>query len=253
MRTLVLLLAALPLTAQPQPQERPHFEVASIKPNKTGAARVQNDMLVYAPGGRFEAINVTLVDVIVRVYPTRRIQMQGGPDWIDSERFDIIAKPGADAGDLNYEQRRAMVQTLLEDRFRLAFHKETREVPVLAVMVGKNPPKLAPAKEEEETLVRVGDHGQIIFQKVGVIGLVNTVSNIWHTPVIDRTGVEGRFDFTLDVQQFATPPSADGPARREDFGDLVRTAVEQLGFKLEKQKAPLEITIIDRAERPSEN
>ncbi len=91
------------------------------------------------------------------------------------------------------------------------------------------------------------------FQKMPIVGLVNTLSNILHTPVVDQTGITGFFDFTLDPMQFMTPPSPDNPVR-PDFSELVLTAVqEQLGFKLEKKKAPLEFTIIDHAEKPTEN
>jgi len=91
------------------------------------------------------------------------------------------------------------------------------------------------------------------IQRIGVVGLANTLSNILHTPLVDQTGITGSFDFTLDPIQFAAPPSPDNPVR-PDFNGLVLTAVQELlGFKLEKKKAPLEFTIIDRAEKPSEN
>jgi uncharacterized protein (TIGR03435 family) len=179
--------------------------------------------------------------------------MQGGPAWIDSERFDIVAKADMDQGEIKPGQWALMIQALLEDRFKLAFHKETKEMQVYALVVGKNPPKIQPSKEGGETVFTPGPRGQMIFQKMPVVGLVNTLANILHTPVVDQTGLTGFFDFTLDPMQFATQPSPDNPVR-PDYVELIFTAVqEQLGFRLEKKKAPVELTIIDRAERPTEN
>jgi uncharacterized protein (TIGR03435 family) len=114
----------------------------------------------------------------------------------------------------------------------LAVHKETKETQVYALVAGKNPPKLQPSKEGEQTMSTQGARGQINFQRMGVVGLVNTLSNILHTPVVDQTGITGFFDFTLDPMQFMTPLSPDNPVR-PDFSELVLTAVqEQLGFKL---------------------
>src|SRR5262249_4480530 len=105
---------AVALSAQTQAPPRRHFELVSIKPNNSGRPTVQGNPLTYSPGGRFTAINVTMVDVLVRVYPTRRIQMEGGPDWIDSDRWDIIAKADEAEGEITPEQRPLIVQTLLE-------------------------------------------------------------------------------------------------------------------------------------------
>ena len=232
---------------------RREFEVASIRPNNAGRPTTYINPFVFAPGGHFTATNVTLVDVIVQAYQTRRIQMQGGPAWIDSDRFDIVAKADMDQGRIEPGQWTLMIKALLEDRFKLAVHKETKETQVYALLVGKNPPKLQPSKEGEQTTSTQGARGQINFQRIGVVGLVNTLSNILHTPVVDQTGITGSFDFTLDPMQFAAPPSPDSPVR-PDFSELILTAVqEQLGFKFEKKKAPVEFTIIDHAEKPSEN
>jgi uncharacterized protein (TIGR03435 family) len=192
-----------------QPKARRQFEVASIKPNESGRRTLQG--FAYSPGG-FTATNATLVDMIVRVYPTRRIQMQGGPDWIDSERFDVLAKTDLTEGAVQPGQWPQMVQTLLEDRFKLGFHTETREVQVLALVVGKIAPKLHTPKEGGETAMTPGDRGQMIFRNMPIVGLVNTMANILHTPVVDRTGITGLFDFTLDPNRFAAQDAADGPA-----------------------------------------
>ncbi len=256
--TILLCLLVAPLAlSQEGSKTRREFEVASIRPNNTGRPRIYVNPFTYSPGGRFTATNVTLVDVIVSgVYQTRRIQMRGGPDWIDSERFDIAAKADTTNGAVKPEEWNLMIQALLEDRFKLVLHRETKEMPVYALIAGKTPPTLPEAKVEEQTIFTPGDHGQMTFQKMPIVGLVNTLANILREPVVDGTGIVGFFDFTLDPMKFATTGGAGNPAPSvaERYADLVLTAVrEQLGFKLEKRKAPLEITVIDHAERPGEN
>ena len=122
--------------------------------------------------------------------------MRGGPPWIDSDRFDIVAKADETAGEVTKEEWGPMVQALLEDRFKLELHRETKEVTVFSLIVGKTPPKLQPAKEGEQKGMMRGDRGQMNFQAMPLSGLVNTLSNILHTPVVDGTGLEGSFDFT---------------------------------------------------------
>lgn len=245
-------LSAAVLAQTAAPVARRVFEVASIKPNKSGPpAGPQANPISYLPGGRFTATNVTLVDVIVQAYHTRRIQMQGGPDWIDSDRFDIVAKPDASEGEVQADQWLPMIQALLEDRFKLELHRENKEMPVLA-LVGKLPPAFRESKEGTPILVP-GERGKQTFQHWPIAGLVNVTSNILHTPVIDATGIEGFYDFSIDPMQFAST-GTDIPGPPPSYADLFETALrEQLGFKLEKRKAPLEITVIDHASRPTEN
>jgi uncharacterized protein (TIGR03435 family) len=252
-----LLVVGVVARAEPQTTaQKPQFEVASVKPNKSGQPpTTQGSPLEFLLGGRFTATNVTLVDVIVRVYPTRRIQMQGGPNWIDSDRFDIVAKADEGQGKVTPGQMVPMVQSLLEDRFQLRFHVEKREMQVYALTLGKDRPKVQEAKDGGITGVTRGERGQLIFQKMTIVGLVNTMANMMRTPVVDGTGMKGFYDFILDPVQFLTPAATNG--RRPDNHDIadavVAAAQEQLGFKLERRKELLDITVIDHAEQPSEN
>ena len=245
------LLTAHHFPAQERPEGRRQFGVASIKPNHSGVQKMQK--YEYGRGGRFTATNATLVDMIVSVYPTRRIQMHGGPDWIDSVRFDVIAKADPDEGQVKPEQWPQMVQVLLEDRFNLRFHTETREAQVLALVMGKTTPKLEKPKADEKTEL-ILERGQFIFRNMPFVALVNTMSNILHTPVVDRTGITDYLDFTVDPTQVAVQDGPDGPASKQSLGDRFVVAVrEQLGFRVEKQRAQLVFTIIDHAEKPTEN
>jgi uncharacterized protein (TIGR03435 family) len=119
--------------------------------------------------------------------------------------------------------------------------------------VGKEPPQLPAAKDGEETLIRTGDRHELIFQGVNMFRLVNYLHQIWHMTVVDRTGMKGTFDFSINPDSFAAESSAQDPSRTNSFADRVRAAIEELGFKVETQKTNLDVTVIDHAERPSEN
>jgi uncharacterized protein (TIGR03435 family) len=239
-------------------QHRRQFEVVSIKPNNSGPPTIQTNPLSWS-GGRFTAINATLVDVLVRVYPTRRIQMRGGPDWIDRDRFDFIAKADDAEGEVKPEQRNGMVQALLEGRFGLKMHVEGREMDVLALVPDKSGPRLQPSKEGSVSSLTTGQGGQMIFTRTSVVTLVNTLANLLQTPVVDGTNITGFFDFTLDPARFVVPQSQN-PALStgvEGFGRRAQPVVdavqEQLGLTLQRRKAQLDITVVDHAEKPDAN
>jgi uncharacterized protein (TIGR03435 family) len=249
---LAFLVAITPYAeAQLPATVRPEFEVASVRANKSGPPVVYRDPFVVAPGGRFTATNVTLADLIIFSYHVPQIQIQGGPRWFTSDRFDVIAKADANDGELRPRDVLRRVQSLLEDRFKLILHRTMRVMNVLALTVGSDQPRIQESGETEgEPNVRGGERGQMYFHKQPVVGLTSTMANILNAPVVDRTGLSGRFDFTLDPVKYASPT----PGVYENYGDLLLTAVrEQLGFKVERQKASLEILVIDHVERPTEN
>lgn len=255
MRSVISAAAAaiagcLTVAAQTPAPARRQFDLASIRKIDADRPKVFTVPFSFSPGGRFAATNVTLTDIIVLAYKTRRIQMRGGPSWIDSDRFNIVAQTDAAPDEAKPGQWTPLVQALLEDRFKLRLHREMQETTVLALLPGKAPPHIQPAKEGEKTTF-VGNRLQMQFVNMPIAGLVNTLANILHTPVIDKTGIAGFYDFTLDPFQLSDPKQ---PVTPDEWPELVVTAVrEQLGFKLEKQKAALEFTIIDHAEPPSEN
>jgi uncharacterized protein (TIGR03435 family) len=246
----ILALGCVGLSAQ-TPAARRKFEVASIRRNKSIPPRIYVNPYVLLPGGRFTATYATLMDLIDVAYRTRRIQIRGGPSWIDAERFDVAAKADESEGEVAKGQWEEMLQALLEDRFKLAMHRETREMTVYTLVTGKAPPKLEPAKEGEQKALLPGERGQMIFQGMPLSGLVNTLANNLHTPVVDGTGIAGAFDFTLDPVRFSDP---DQPVTPNNWGELMRIAVrQQLGLEIVKRKEPLEITVVDHAEQPSDN
>jgi uncharacterized protein (TIGR03435 family) len=255
------VIAPLAHTQDPPKQ----FEVASIKPADPNGRGMRVQM---APGGRLNANGVTVKFLIQQAYGIKDFQITGGPNWIGSDRYDISTKAEGE-GQITPEQLRQMMQSLLADRFQLTFHRETKEMPVYALVVGKNGPKMhqterAPDGDREGrggAQIRVS-RGQITAQGMSMAMLSNQLSNRLGRNVLDKTGLTGNYDFTLEftpegMQGMGMGPregGADAPPPVDSPGPSIFTAVqEQLGLKLESQKGPVEILILDRIEKPSEN
>ncbi len=258
-RVLLLAVTAFSATSQqripaPSLDASRHFEVASIKPSQPDAA-IQ-DMRISFPANRLDATNITLIEFFGFAYPHPGQKYRAGPDWVNSDRFDIAATADAAGGEATGPQRLEMMRTLLQDRFKLAYHLEQTEVQGLALAAAKAPPGLEPTKDGEQTGVRY-DQGKTVFQNSTVGALAFTLSNMLGMPVADRTGITGRFDFTLDPNRFVTLQPATSqtqePVLRGSYADRVRLAVEGLGFRLETEKASAFTVVIDHVERPGEN
>jgi bla regulator protein blaR1 len=271
------LLHAPALRAQtPDKSEAPpKFEVASIKPSDPGP----NGMMIrFAPGGRFSAKGVTLRSLIGLAYDVRDFEISGGPAWAGSTRYEIDAKPEtvSDADDPHniktdeqrekFQQRQRMrIQALLADRFQLKVGHSTKELPIYVLKVAKSGPKLQESKEEGGNQfqgARIGGPGHLTGGKVGMKFLTQILAQNVGRPVIDQTGLTGKYDFKLEwtpdqSQQGAFGgPGPDGnlPPPADPNGPSIFTAVEeQLGLKLNSQKGPVEMLTIDAVEKPSEN
>jgi uncharacterized protein (TIGR03435 family) len=233
------------------------FEVATIKPSEPG--RPGQSILVGRGGSNmFTTTNTTLNDLITFAYGIHVRQIVGGAPWLESDKFDITAKPES-PGIPNATQLRTMVQKLLAERFSLAFHSEKRELSAYVITVGKNGPKLA-KNESGGNLPGFGGRGP------GSVGVRNSTmaefagflqGRILDRPVVDQTGLSGKFDFTLDWRPDPTqlPPGANPqlPPEVEARSDLFTSIQEQLGLKLEATKAPVEVYVVDKVQKPSEN
>jgi uncharacterized protein (TIGR03435 family) len=245
------------------------FEVATIKLNKSGSRSSDSS----TRNGRLIATNISLKSLMqYEAYGVPGSRILGGPKWLDTTRFDIKAKMDDSTLDrlqaLPHNERRfeqqAMVQQLLTDRFKLAIHRETRDLPVYAIVVVKKDPKLPPAKTTSEgshissTGTRSGS--QLTAENVTLTQFADDLTarlfQELGRDVVDKTEIKGRFDVTIKWAPNAEtignqtdglpPPSGDSPA--------IFTAIqEQLGLKLEPTKAPIEVIVIDHAEMPSDN
>ena len=232
------VILAVRVAAQDQPLA---FEVASVKLTPPG----NNGMSISLPPGRFTAGNASLKLLMVNAFDVLTFQIVGGPGWMDSDRFDIDAKtPDNISGKQGYE----MLQTLLADRFQLKIHREMREMPIYTLVVGKNGPKLNPAKEGERPMVSGRGRGRMEFQKVSVQTLALNLAGNMDRIVLDRTGLTGDFDFTLEWNPDLGQPDPD-----QSKPSIFTALTEQLGLRLESTRGPVEVLVIDHAEKPSEN
>jgi uncharacterized protein (TIGR03435 family) len=200
----------------------------------------------------------------------RASQISGGGQWIDSERYDIEARaPARDANTpaepsrLSREQLqmvRERLKSLLADRFQLAIHSETKEEPVYWLVLNKGGSKLRESTEPTG-LIRLMGRGTLKGQAVEVGMLALNLSNQLGRSVIDKTGLAGKYDFELKwvpsepaPGQLGGPPAAGSALPADPDGPSIFTALEeQLGLRLESAKGPVEVLVVDRAERPSKN
>jgi uncharacterized protein (TIGR03435 family) len=218
--------------------QQAQFEVASIKPSNAPPGSSGFD----SRHGRMVGTNVTLKRSIMGAYAIGPNQIVGGPDWLDSDRFDISAKAGKDAGD---HEMMVMLQALLAERFHLASHRETRPIQCYVIEVAKGGPKLE--KSTGEGTSAGSSRGGVTARATSMDRFAEVLARQMDLPVVNQTGLEGKFNFKLEW----TPESARQEA---NAGPSIFTAIqEQLGLRLRAQKAPVEVLVIDRAERPTEN
>jgi uncharacterized protein (TIGR03435 family) len=266
------LARATPATAwtipEPPPPPKPMaadanllFDVATIKPSNP-ETRGQSILVGRGGSNLFTTTNTTLNDLVTFAYDIHLRQIVGGPSWLGTDRFDITAKPEAQ-GIPNVTQLRTMVQKLLAERFSLAFHREKREMPAYVLTVAKGATPKLTKNESGGLLPGFGGRGP------GSVGVRNSTmtefagflqARVLDRPVVDQTGVSGKFDFTLDwrpdLSQLGPPgatPPPQLPPEVEARPDLFTAIQEQLGLKLESSRAPVEAYVIDKVEKPSEN
>jgi len=276
--TLAALLVAGGYGVYAQSQSRPAFQAASIKRNTTGG----NGMGVRPlPGGGLHAENSTVTLLIQNAYRLQPFQIIGGPAWINTERYNVEAKPERA---VDREETWKMLQTLLADRFQLAVHRETRELPGYLLTMSKagaklpEPTSVCAAEEPTGLLPLPGSPtpcGRIVVQlspsglkfsgsKVRMPELVRILGMVTGKPVLDRTEFDGEFDVSLSFTPDATTsglPGAGGPrdsggpqlATDPEKPNILAALQEQLGLKLAAGKTPVDVLVIDRVERPTAN
>jgi uncharacterized protein (TIGR03435 family) len=245
------------------------FEVASIRPHPLASgqfvfhmSKLPGPPLPSAEGNRFNAKIVTLQDIIMQAYGVMDYQIVGIPDWGQprGEHYDIAAKAEGD-GTPTTDELRVMLQKLLTDRFHLVIHKEKRELPVYALVIGKNGPKVREVSEAEIMATQTttpsggtarasGDAPALMRSTIDP-QLLGLLSNLVDRPIIDQTALKGMVEYqNLDWLQL-------GREHREDpvagMASVFAAVQNQLGLKLEPRKEPLEVVVIDHAEKPSAN
>ena len=288
-KTRFVVIAIVALTAVGVAQQAPDpltpagiFEVASVKPNKSGGV---SGGIQWLPGGRLSAVNVPLRSLIHYAYQVRPFQIEGVPEWAATESYDINAKAAVEVppipNGLSPVQMQ-LLRRLLADRFKLATHTEMRERPIYALMLarpdGKVGPQLtasptdctallkAPAGRRGLPILAPGDRMQcglmigpqrINAGGIGLDELAHALIGLVERTVVDRTGLTGRYDVQLTFQgetligpggALISPPR---DAAAQNLPSLFTAMQEQLGLKLEPTRGPVEVLVVERVDRPT--
>jgi uncharacterized protein (TIGR03435 family) len=266
----VLISSSVNVT-ETQTPAGPAFEVASIKRNNSGSPAVTNNSL---PGGRYIMTNAPVRSLILFAYPIPSGEIIGGPDWIGSERYDVNASAGRDA---TREELQAMVGALLSAKFSLVAHRETRNRPIYALRLARTDGRLGPdirrtaldcdavvaANKEAARGLRTPPPlasngappcgilqqpgGAMLSGGITIELLAGSLSGAAGRLVVDKTGLAGNYEFTLN---FAVA-RGNGNNATDDRPTLFTALREQLGLKLEPEQSPVETLVIDRIERPT--
>jgi uncharacterized protein (TIGR03435 family) len=266
----IALIAVSPHAQTPEPKA-PTFAVVSIRPHKT---LERGGSLKFRPGGRFEGTNVYVLALIAAAFgdgrPLLPAQMEGGPDWIRTDRFDVVAKTDTvvDSEASYYRRLPAMLRPVLEERFRLKAHWETRQIPVYALGLAHTDGSLgshlrhSTCTPRPETIgvndtsagLREGrsacgpstaSTGMIDASGISMSSLVTVLASDVSRVVLDRTGLEGTYDVKL-----TWTPDGFGQSSDPNIPPLSTALQEQLGLKLESANAPIDVLVIDHVEKP---
>ena len=258
------------------------FEVASVKPNKSG---VQGSSIRRQPGGGLTATNMPLRALITFAYQLQPFQLAGDPSWIRNENFDIVAKMEGNPAPVapfsgRLDPLMLAMQTLLAERFSLAVHRETRELDIYALVLARPDGKLGPALKQTtqdcaammaaarggpppgpppgpNSPVLCGMRGTFGRLQAGGMPLAAFASNLSgqvQRTVVDRTGLTGAWDFeiTFAAERPANlPPGAELPPVDPGAPSLFTAIQEQLGLRLQSTKGPVEVLVVDRVEAPT--
>ncbi len=232
------------------------FEVASVKPNNSGerGAHMSSD------GGRMRITNLTMKGLITTAYGVREYQVEG-PDWLDNDRFDVVAKFSEELPkdpEKYNAMLQSMMQKLLAERFKLTVHRDKKTREVYGLVVSKGGIKF---KESEGTDSHTSRATGIHYEgaAIEIARLSDFLGRRLDLPVVDMTGLKGYYDIKMDWVPDPKRPAGEkenAPLLPESqAGPTLRDAVtEQLGLKLEPRKAPIEVLIVDHVERvPTDN
>jgi uncharacterized protein (TIGR03435 family) len=277
-----IIVIAIPILSQAPGEKRPSFEVATIKASDPGQRGTQ---IMNQPGGRLVMRGLTVLGMVTQAYNVRNFQVTGAPGWVSNDRWDLEARseegsipPQTGPPDPTKPSPIGLrLQSLLEDRFQMKLHRETKELPIYELSVAKGGPKIklnddqTPYKERERGApppppgqrggqmsrfsMRVG-RGSLEAVAMDIDLIAQTLASQLGRPVLNKTGLKGLYDVKLT---WTPDPALQGPGGpdappADPSGPSIFTAIqEQLGLKLDSAKGPVELLVIDSVQRPSEN
>ena len=243
--------------SQPGPAASAVFKAVSIKPTKKPASDMVGEWLKQDHvTSVFTATNAPLVELVKFAYDLDNSQISGGPDWVTSEGYDVTAKIDS----VNEAQIRLAFQKVLAEQFKLRSHRETKDLPVYELVVGKYGPRLREVPPNKvvpgNTRMIMNEPGHLVAKQISVEALVRVLSYSTGRLVVDKTGLKGFYDFALDWQKNPEIAGETGVAGAEQedaptpdvVASLVAAVPEQLGLEMKAQTDPIETLIIDHAE-----
>lgn len=248
---ILIAWGATVLSGQSTPTQ-PRFDVASIKPTSSTDPRRH---ITGMQRGDFKATNYTLKDLIRLGWDVRSYQITGGPKWLDTDRYNVEVKPEAPfdvpgPGNEGEHRLRLMVQSMLANRFKLKLHREVKEMGVYFLTIGRSGPTLSRTAQSVDQGPHIQDgRGLLIATKADMPLFSRALAGELGVTVIDKTNLSGDFDLKLEWtpdEDAAIPTSSSGPS-------IFTALQEQLGLKLESGKAPVEVVVVDYAEKASAN
>jgi uncharacterized protein (TIGR03435 family) len=241
---LLLACAAIPSLAQ-----QPTFAVATIRPS-VAAVQFEHDGSTETSPGTLRMRDVTVNTCIKWAYGVQDSQISG-PAWLHSERFDIVAKADQPVTE---DQMKQMLQSLLTDRFKLTFHHQSKELKAFVLTVAKSGAKVSPAAAPDAKPFRQNSANGTVAKSMTIHEFADFISGPLQMPVVDQTGLTGKYDFAIDFTPYLPDPAHNMDGTRPDTTGILMAALDaELGLKLESRKSQVDILVIDHVEKPSEN
>jgi uncharacterized protein (TIGR03435 family) len=229
--------------------QKPAFEVATIRPSKE-SVRFEHDGKTEFSSDTLRMQDVTVVTCIKLAYHVQDRQIVG-PGWLGSDRFDITAKADGTADE---DTMKRMLQSLLADRFGLSFHREPREMSVILLTVANGGAKLKPTAAPDAKPFRENSANGTIAKSMPIGEFADFLSGPLEIPIVDQTGLTGKYDFTLDFTPYLPDPAKNMDGTRPDTTAILKAALnDELGLKMTAGKAPVDVLVVDHVEKPSQN
>ena len=244
-----LILLAGAVFARPAAAQSPSFAAATIRPS-AAAVQFEHDGKTEITRDTLHMQDVTVSTCIKWAYGVQDSQISG-PAWLGSERYDIVAKAEEPASE---DQMKAMLRGLLADRFHLSFHRERKEMKALGLTIANGGAKLKPAAAPDGTPFRENSNNGTIAKSMPIGEWANFISGPLQMPVVDETGLSGKYDFAIDFTPYLPDPTKNMDGTKPDTTAILKAAMQdELGLKMEARKAQVEVLVIDHVEKPSAN
>lgn len=245
-RTLSLILAMS--AASVAHSQKPSFAVATIRPSAS-SVQFEHDGATEIHGDILNMRDVTIDSCIKWAYGVQNSQIVG-PEWLDSDRFDITAKSDGPARE---DQMKTMLQSLLVERFGLTFHHERREMKALVLSIAGSGAKLKPAAAPDAPPFHQNSANGTIAKSMSMDEFANFIAGPLQMPVINETGLTGKYDFAIDFTPYLDSGN-NMSANRPDTTALIKIVMhDQLGLNIEGRKTNVDVMVIDHAAKPSAN